>query len=156
MCSSDLATGISYVDLVKLEHSVDRAYRIVGGSMGAGFMMNDSTLSAIKQLLDSNNRPLFIAGGVTGDLSQKAPDTILGYPVFVNNDMAAVGAGNKSVLFGAFKKYKIRRVRGVGLINMNERYAEKLQVGVLAYQRYDGNLVNAGTNPIKRLTHPTS
>jgi HK97 family phage major capsid protein len=154
--SAASATAISYNDLVGLEHSVDRLYRIVGGSYGAGFMMNDSTLAAIKKLLDSNNRPLFISGGVTGDLSQKAPDTILGYPVFVNNDMAAIAAGNKSVLFGAFKKYKIRRVRGIGLINLNERYAEKLQIGVLAYQRFDGNLINAGTNPIKRLTHPTS
>lgn len=148
------AAAIAYTDLVNLEHDVDRLYRV--RSEGAGFMFHDSTLKAIKKLVDLDGRPIFSPGGVTGDLSKPAPDTILGYPYFVNNDMAAIGATNKSVLFGALKKYKIRRVKGAMMVRFGERYMNALQIGLMLFQRYDGNLVDAGTHPVKYLQHPSA
>jgi hypothetical protein len=35
------------------------------------------------------------------------------------------------------------------LIRLDERYADTLEVGFIAFQRTDGNLINAGTNPVK-------
>lgn len=132
-------TSIIYDDLVDLEHSVDPAYRL-----GAKFMMADTTLRTIKKLKDTTGRPLWAPG-----LTEKAPDTILGYGYSVNQDVAAMAASAKSVLFGAIKKYKIRRIRGVTLVRLNERYAEKLQVGFFGYARFDGRLLDAGMNPVK-------
>jgi hypothetical protein len=37
----------------------------------------------------------------------------------------------------------------VKIIRLNERFADNLQVGFIAFQRSDGNLINAGTNPVK-------
>ena len=132
-------TSVIYDDLVDLEHSVDPAYR-----PGAKFMMADSSLKVIKKLKDSQNRPLWLPG-----LSEKSPDTILGYQYAINQDVAVMAANAKSILFGEFKKYKIRRIKGVTLLRLTERYAEKLQVGFFAYVRYDGRLLDAGLNPIK-------
>lgn len=132
-------TSIIYDDLVDLEHSVDPAYR-----PGAIFMMNDSSLKVIKKLKDSQNRPLWLPG-----LTEKAPDSILGYPYAINQDVAVMAANAKSVLFGEFKKYKIRRIKGLTMLRLTERYAEKLQVGFFGYVRYDGRLLDAGLNPIK-------
>jgi HK97 family phage major capsid protein len=73
----------------------------------------------------------------------------MGYPVVVNNDVVAMAANAKSILFGDFKRYKIRRARGISLVRLNERYADNLQVGFFAYMRADGNLIDAGTNPVK-------
>lgn len=141
------ATAITYNELLDLEHSVDIAYRI---QPGAGFMMNDSTVKYIKQLQDSSGRPLWQPAIQTG-IGTGIPDTLDGFPYYVNNDMAAIATGNKTVLFGQFKKYKVRGVKGIVLVRMVERYADYLQTGFFAFARYDGNLSDAGTRPVKYL-----
>jgi HK97 family phage major capsid protein len=78
-----------------------------------------------------------------------SPNTILGYPYTINQSMASMTASAKSVLFGDFSKYVIRDVRGFTLVRLDERYADYHQVGFLAFLRTDGDLLDAGTNPIK-------
>lgn len=137
------ASAIAADELIDLEHSVDPAYR-----MAARYMMADSTLKALKKLKDGDGRYLWTSG-----LMIKEPDTINGHPYTVNQHMAAIGSGNKSMLFGDFSKYFIRRVVGVQVLRLTERYADYNQTGFLAFQRWDGKLVDAGTNPIKHLVN---
>ncbi len=139
--SSGETASILYDDLVELEHSVDPAYRRNGR-----FMMADMTLKTIKKLKDGQGRPLWLAG-----LAGKEPDTINGYPYTLNQDMATPAASAKTMLFGDFSKYYIRRVVGVQVLRLAERYAELNQVGFVAFQRWDANLVDAGTHPLKYL-----
>ena len=49
--------------------------------------------------------------------------------------------------------YKIRDVGVLRLRRLDERYAEKDQVGFLAFLRSDSRLLNAGQNPIKYIVH---
>jgi HK97 family phage major capsid protein len=45
--------------------------------------------------------------------------------------------------------YKVRRVAGgVTIMRLVERYADYLQVGFLGFERFDGQLLDAGTHPI--------
>ncbi len=132
-------TSVKYEDLVDLEHSVDPAYR-----NGAEWTMHDNTLGAIKKLVDSQGRPLFVPG-----IAANAPDTILGYSFVSNNDVAQMAANAKSILFGNFSKYLIRDISGFQMLRLVERYAEFFQVGFIGYSRHDGDLIDAGTNPIK-------
>ncbi len=141
-------TTIIYDDLVTLEHSVDRDYR-QGASVG--WMMNDSTLKVLKQLKDGIGRPLWAPGIGVG-----TPDQILGYRYTVNNDVAAMAASAKSLLFGDFSSYFIRDVSDTMILRLEERYAEYLQVGFLAFSRCDGKLVDAGTHPIKYYSNSAS
>jgi HK97 family phage major capsid protein len=131
--------SIIYADLVDLEHSVDPNYR-----QGARWMMNDSSLKVIKKILDSQGRPLWMPGLVGG-----APDSILGYPYQINNDMATMATSGKSVLFGDFSKFIIRDVAEVTVLRLDERFAEFHQVAFLAFSRHDSDLLDAGTHPIK-------
>lgn len=133
--------SVIYADLVDLEHSVDPAYR---RSPKCRFMMHDSSLKVIKKLVDAQSRPLWLPG-----LAVQAPDTILGYPYTINQDVAVMAANARSILFGDFSKYFVRSVRGLTMMQLRERYAEFLQVGFLGFQRFDGDLIDAGTNPIK-------
>ncbi|MBV8782417.1 MAG: phage major capsid protein [Phycisphaerae bacterium] len=146
-------TAISYNDLLALFHSVDPAYRI---GPKVGWMFNDSTLLAIRKLVDTNGRPLFIAGGVSEGIQNAQPDTILGKPYWINQDMATIAVNNKTVAFGDFSKYKIREVRQIGLVKAQERFIDLMQIGFLAYQRFDGNLLDAGTHPLKILVQNAS
>jgi HK97 family phage major capsid protein len=133
-------------DLIELEHSVDPAYR-----KNARFMMADTSLKQIKKLKDGIGRPLWLAG-----IAVKEPDTINGYPYVINQDMAAPAASAKPVTFGDFQNYFIRRVAGVQILRLTERYADFNQVGFLAFQRWDGQLIDAGTHPIKYLQNSAS
>jgi HK97 family phage major capsid protein len=143
--------GITYGNLVDLEHSVDPAYR----SQGAAFMMHDTKIASLKKLLDTAGRPIWQPND-SASMSQGAPSTLLGYPVWPNNDMAtALTTGTRAVIFGALQKYIIREAMGIELIRLNERYADFHQVGFLAVARADGDLLNAGTNPVKYLALTT-
>jgi HK97 family phage major capsid protein len=139
-------TTWTYPSIVELEHSVDPAYRRSGS-----FMMADASLKKTKQLVDSQGRPLWVPSLATG-----APDSLMGYPIIINQDMAVMGAGAKSVLFGDLSKYLIRDVLGVTLLRLDERYADFHQVAFLAFARMDGDLLNAGTNPVKVFVNAAS
>lgn len=133
---------VTYPDLVDLEHSVDPAYRRMASTQ---WMFHDNTLAVLKKIIDpTTSRPIWLPG-----IAVAAPDTILGYPYVINQDVPVMAANAKSILFGAMEKFIYRDVLGFILLRLVERYAEFFQVGFLAFSRHDSDLIDAGTNPIK-------
>ena len=130
---------VTYDDLVDLQHSVDPAYRALNNEK---FMMNDSTLRSIRKLKDGQNRPIFVPGyemGVPGGM----PDTLLGSPVVINQDVATMAANAKSILFGDFSFYTIRDVMEVTLFRFTDSvFTRKGQVGFLAWSRHGGQMID--------------
>jgi HK97 family phage major capsid protein len=141
------AATVTYDELLELVHGVDPAYRRSGRAM---FMFSDATLKVLRKMKDGEGNPLWQQG-----LTSAQPDTILGFRYIVNQDVADIGSAAKSILFGDFSKYKIRDVRDVTLLRLDERYADNHQVAFLAFSRHDGRLLDAGTDPIKFLTQAT-
>jgi HK97 family phage major capsid protein len=124
---------VIYDDLITLIHSIDVAYRVRAGD-SAKWMMNDLTLGAVRRLKDSQGHPLW-----QPTLQAGIPDNLLGYQVITNNDLPAMASTTKSILFGDFRAgYVIRDVLGIQAIRLEERYADFLQVGFLAFMRSDG------------------
>jgi len=142
------ATSITRDDLVNLLHSVDPSYRTNGH-----FMFNDDTLLAIKKLEIGTNdsRPLWQPGMAFGE-----PDRIEGKPYVINQDMADIGANAKSVLFGDFKLFTIRMVKGYSIFRFQEKYMNSMQIAVMGWSRSDSELMDAGTHPIKHILHAAS
>lgn len=130
------SSAITFDEIYDLQHSVDIAYR----NSNARFMFADSTLKAIRKLKDSNNLYLWNPG----DPQNGVAGTIAGVPYTINNDMAAVGAGNTNMLFGDFSKYLIRQVMPLSVVDMGNRYAEYHQKGYVAIARWDGELLDTG------------
>lgn len=139
------ATAITYLEMLNTEHSVDRAYRYLPG---CGWMFHDLTFKAIRQLLDLNNRPIWLPN-LTADIGEVAPGRISGYPYFINNDMAQITNSAKVMLFGDLSRYKIRTVGEIRIYRLEERYREFDQDGFVAFLREDGNLLDANTTPVK-------
>lgn len=137
---------VLYDDLIDLEHSVDPAYRALPG---VGFMMNDSSLKVVRKIKDTNGRPIFVPGYEQGNPGG-APDRLLNRPIFINQDMASMAANAKSIAFGAFKKYKIRRVMDLTIFRMTDSaFTRAGQVGFVAFQRMGGNLVDVSGATVK-------
>lgn len=125
--------AITFDELIDLQDSVDEAYRM--GS--CCWMMRQSTLTAVRKLKDSDGQYIWRPGGQSGE-----PDTLLGFPYVTNPDVAALGASAKTVLFGDFSAYQVRDVRDITLVQARERFIDSLQVGFLAFQRADGDLLD--------------
>lgn len=142
--AASAANGPTYAELVALEASVDPAYR-----MGAEFMCNDTERGKLRLLVDDNNRPLWLPSTESG-LATGVPETLLGYPLRINQSMASPAASADCMIFGDLSAYWIRTVRDVAVIRLEERYADYLQTGFFAYSRVDGLLVDAGTHPVKK------
>lgn len=141
------ATAITADELIDLVHSIDPSYR----SQGCGWMMHDGVLKAIRKLKDGNGQYLWQPGMTAGQ-----PDMLFNFPITINQHMqSSVASATKTVLFGLLSKYKIRDVAGFRLRRLEERYADADQEGFLAFSRHDGNLLDAGTNPVKHLLQNT-
>lgn len=134
-------TSVIYNDLVDLKHKIDKAYR---NPLTCRWMMNDATVAAVAKIKDTTGMPIWQIG-----MQVEEPDRLLGFPLEVNNDIAVMAASAKSILFGDFSTYKIRRVRSMQLLRLVERYADYFQVGFIGFIRYDGVLADAGTKPIQ-------
>lgn len=147
--NSSVAPAVSAVsvdNLIDLMHSVDPEYRKNGS-----WMFNDATLKAIRKLKDGDGRPLWQPSLVAGE-----PALLLGKPYIVNQDMANIGASAKSAVFGDLKKYLIREVTNPLFLRLKERYADIGQEAFIMFKRFDGQVVDAGTNPIKYWAHAAS
>ncbi len=138
------AGAIAYTDFLNLKHSVDPAYR---QSPGFAYMFEDDTLLALKSLLDGDGRPLWAPSPRVG-----APETFDGTRYWINQDLASIGTGNISAICGDLDLFLVREVNGVRQVRLSERWGEFLQVGFLAYARYDGRLLDS--TAVRRLTHP--
>lgn len=142
--SAASATAIAWDDIIRLEHSVDPAYR-----GGAGYMCHDTIALAIRLLKDGTGNYLW-----QSNVRDNRPDTINGYRLTNNQDMAStMSSGTKTLLFGQLSKYKIRTVGETRTYRLVERYRDNDVDGFDAFIREDGNLLTAGTAPVKVLTH---
>ena len=129
------ATAVTVSEVMDLFYSVDASYR---NAPGAGFMMNSATAKAVRVLGfgSSNDFPAYVPGMSVGE-----PDMLFGKPVYINEDMDGIATGNKSIIFGDLKQYYVHEAGGVQLLRLNERFADALSTGFIAYRRVDGNVL---------------
>ena len=126
-------TTIAADELFDLVHSIKSVYR-----KKAVFLLNDSTLKAIRKLKDGQGQYLWQPG-----IKEGQPDTLLNYRLVTSPFMPEIDSGNKVILFGDFKSYWIADRQGRSFQRLNELYAATGQVGFRATQRVDGRLVLA-------------
>lgn len=125
------AAAITADELIDLIHSVDPAYRM---SPKVRFMFNDLTLAAVRKLKNGTGDYLWQAG----DFTQGIASTLLGYRYSINQAVPAMTTGLKSVLFGDFGKYFVRKVGSPVIGVMRERFWPDL--GIAGLIRLDGEL----------------
>lgn len=81
-------------------------------------------------------------------------DLGIGYPIILTEDAPAIGASNKSLLFGNFSFYGWVRNRSLRLQRLSELYAETGQIGLLAWFRAGGTVLQP--EAFQYATHPTA
>ena len=125
------STAITADELMDLFYSLKSPYR-----KKAVWVLNDSTIKAVRKLKDSTGQYLWQPSLVAG-----TPDTLPGRPVKTSAYMPVIAAGAKTIAFGDFSYYWIADRQGRSFKRLNELYAANGQVGFLGSQRVDGKLV---------------
>ena len=123
--------AITADEIIDLIHSVKSVYR-----KKAVFLLNDSTVKALRKLKDGSGQYLWQPG-----LKEGQPDQLLNYRLVTSAYMPEVASGAKPVLFGDFSSYWIADRQGRSFQRLNELYAATGQIGFRATQRVDGRLV---------------
>lgn len=118
-------------EIIDLFYSLKGVYR-----RNAVWVLNDTTVKAIRKLKDNNGQYIWQPALKDGD-----HDTLLGRPILTTGAMPEIAADAKPVIFGDLSYYWIGDRQGVTFKRLNERYADMGQVGFLASKRVDGKLV---------------
>lgn len=93
--TSAAAAALTADELIDLFYSLRSPYR-----KKAVWVMNDSTVKAIRKLKDGNGQYLWQPALTAG-----TPDTILNRPVYTSSYVPAIAAGAKTIAFGDFGYY---------------------------------------------------
>ena len=115
------ATGITLNSLYAIKDSLNYAYR-----SNAKWYMSTSTYTALQQtLVDGEHRGIF----GRGDVSQNMPETLLGYPIEIDDYMPAVAANACPIVFGDMRQgYAILERPGIGVLR--DMYSNKPYIGL--------------------------
>jgi HK97 family phage major capsid protein len=95
--------GASSDLLIELAHLVAPQYR-----QGAGFMMSDAIAKTVRKFKTTVGEYIWKTPDRYADIRDGMPSTIYGFPVYINQTMETVPAGNEVfMLFGNFGYYEI-------------------------------------------------
>ena len=131
--SGTIAGGLFTADqLIDLVYSVDGAVRRL---QGTGWLMSPTAIRNARKLTDSNGQYLF-----QPSLQAGQPDNLLGFRVYENPAVAAVGSAAASVGFGYLPSYKVRLAGGLRVDRSDDfKFANDLSVFRFTI-RVDGDL----------------
>lgn len=125
------ATAITMDEVMDLFYSLRAPYR-----RNSVFIMNDSTVKALRKLKNGNGDYLWQPSVKAGE-----PDTLLNRPVYTSSFMPAIASAAKAIIFGDLGYYWVADRQGRSFKRLNELYAPTGQVGFLSSERVDGKLI---------------
>lgn len=123
-------SAITFDDVMEIFYSLRSPYR-----KNAVWVLNDSTVKALRKLKDSNGNYIW-----QPSVSVGIPDTIFNRPYYTSSYIPELKAGNKVMAFGDFSYYWISDRQGRSFKRLNELFAMTGQIGFIASQRVDGKL----------------
>ncbi len=125
----------TYEDLIDLVYGIADGARVLPG---LGFQMSKTGIAAARKLKDESGSYIWTDSAVPGQ-----PATLLGYPVYENPNVAAVGTAAKSVLFGHLPSFKVRVAGGMRVDQSADFAFNTDTVTYRGLMRVDGGLTHA-------------
>jgi HK97 family phage major capsid protein len=125
----------TYEDLIDLVYGIADGARVLPG---LGFQMSKTGIAAARKLKDGAGNYIWLDNAVNGQ-----PAQLLGYPVYENPNVAAVGTAAKSVLFGHLPSFKVRVAGGVRVDQSADFAFNTDTISYRGLMRVDGGLTHA-------------
>ena len=126
------SNAITADELIALQAKLKQAYQA-----NACWIMHPATFTAVKKLKDGNNRYL-LQDDVTGEF----PFRLLGKPVFLSDNMPAIAAGAKAVLYGDCSGLSVNFRENISIQVLLEKYATQHAIGVVSWFEFDAKVTD--------------
>lgn len=126
------STAVTADELIDLQARVKQVYQ-----RNACWTMNPATFTAIKKLKDGNNRYL-LQDDVTGEF----PYRLLGKPVYLSDNMPAMAASAKAILYGDYSGLSVNMRENISIEVLREKYATQHAIGVVAWFEFDSKVTD--------------
>ncbi len=127
---TEVAGVISYDDLVKVKNKVIQSFR-----KGSIWVMNQDTQTVLETMKDGNERPMFLP-----DPTGEFDGMVLGYPVYVSDNMVGISGGNSPIIFGNFSGIALKTTKELEIQVLREKYATQHATGVVAWLECDAKI----------------
>lgn len=126
-------TAISADNLIDLQAKIPTIYQA-----GACWTMAPATFTAIRKLKDGNGQYL-----LQQNFSQDFPYAILGKPVYVSDNMPAIGSAAKAILYGNYEGLSVNMRENIEVQILVEKYATMHAVGVVSWFEFDSKVTDS-------------
>ena len=126
------ALTIGLADLINLQSAVKQAHQ-----KNSCWTMAPATFTTIKQLVDGENRPL-----IQPDVSAEFPYRLLGKPVYLSDNMPAIGGNKLAVLYGDYTGLAVNFREDIGIEVLKEVYHTQHAIGIDAWFEFDSRIVD--------------
>ena len=134
--SNVVTTGTALIirldDLIALQSAVKQAHQ-----KNACWTMTPATFTAIKQLKDTNNRPL-----IEPDVSSEFPYRLLGKPVHLSDNMDEIGGNKLAVLYGDYSGLSVNFREDISIEILREVYHNQHAVGIDCWFEFDSKVTD--------------
>lgn len=124
--------AVTFDELIKLQSKVKQAYQ-----RNACWTMHPDTLTFIQQLKDANNRYL-----LQNDVTNEFPYRLLGKPVYLSDNMPAMAASAKAILYGDYSGLSVNFRENISIQVLREKYATQHAIGVVSWFEFDSKVTN--------------
>lgn len=125
-------SAITADNLIDLQAKVPTVYQA-----GACWVMAPATFTAIRKLKDGNGQYL-----LQSNFSQDFPYAILGKPVYLSDNMPAIGSANKAVLYGDLSGLGVNMREDIEIQILMEKYSTMHAIGIVSWFEFDSNVID--------------
>ena len=126
------ALTIDLDDLIALQSAVKQAHQ-----KNACWTMAPATFTVIKQMKDDNGRPL-----IEPDVSSEFPYRLLGKPVYLSDNMDAIGGNKLAVLYGDYSGLSVNFREDIGIEILREAYHTQHAIGIDCWFEFDSKVTD--------------
>jgi len=125
-------SAISADNLIDLQAKVPSVYQA-----GCAWTMASATFTAIRKLKDGQGQYL-----LQPSLNSDTPFVLLGKPVYISDNMPAIGSANKAVLYGDYSGLAVNMREDISIKILLEKYATMHAIGIVSWFEFDSNVID--------------
>jgi HK97 family phage major capsid protein len=124
---------ISADNLIDLQAKIPTVYQT-----NSAWTMAPATFTAIRKLKDGNGQYL-LQPSMTG----ATPYVLLGKPVYLSENMPAIGSANKAILYGDYSGLAVNMRENISIEILMEKYATQHAIGIVSWFEFDSKVMDA-------------
>ena len=125
-------SAITADNLIDLQAKVPTVYQA-----NACWTMAPATFTAIRKLKDGQGQYL-----LQPSLTAETPYVLLGKPVYLSDNMPAIGSANKAVLYGDYSGLAVNMREDISIQILREKYATMHALGVVSWFEFDSAVID--------------